>query len=494
MLTWKKWTKLPFRNNFPSYFWFMKKIFFLLLAVSPLAVFAQRDREKTDSVATLVRQYFNRKDAAKLYELTGEQFRKAVPADKFAEVGNTNLFPLGEMQEPRFVGLANGVSKYKVDLPGLSMAMFLGLDEKDKLQTFLFREYVDETIKKDKVASSNALATPLDKEVDKAVQPYISPMAAKGLSIGILKDGQMFFYGYGETAKDSGKLPNEQTIFEIGSITKTFTAVLLADAVNRGMIKLDDPVQKYLPDSIPPLTFEGVPVTIKMLSNHSSAIPRMPSNFDESVSDPLNPYKAYTEKQLFRFYKTLRLNRKPGLRYEYSNLAVATLGLILERLYKRSFEQLVMEKITLPLKMNSTRQFLRKADSAAFAKGYNDNGRYNGQWDFKVFAPAGALRSTAADMLLYAKANLGEAPAALQKAMQLSHAVSFTDGTSKTGLGWHYIKPGEDEVLFHNGGTGGYRSYLAINKNKKLAVVILSNTAVGTESVGDELMKWLEKN
>ncbi len=108
-------------------------------------------------------------------------------------------------------------------------------------------------------------------------------------------------------------------------------------------------------------------------------------------------------------------------------------------------------------------------------------------------AGAGAIRSTATDLLKYAKANLGNAPSSLNKAMQLTHIVTFTDG-SKDGLAWHIIKPGSDEVIFHNGGTGGYRSYLAINMQKKFAVVILSNTSIGTEVVGDALMKWLEEN
>ena len=106
-----------------------------------------------------------------------------------------------------------------------------------------------------------------------------------GLSIGILKDGKTIFYDYGETAKGNAQLPDQNTIFEIGSISKTFTAILLADAVNSGKIKLDDPVSKYLPDSIPKLQYNNVPITIASLSNHSSGIPRMPNNMSSDL-DP----------------------------------------------------------------------------------------------------------------------------------------------------------------------------------------------------------------
>src|SRR5207244_1996226 len=128
--------------------------------------------------------------------------------------------------------------------------------------------------KTQKVKSDNRLLTALDKQVDSAVRPYINLAITTGVSIGILRNGKMYFYNYGETAKGNKKLPNQHTIYEIGSISKTFTATLLADAVSNGKISLGDPVSKYLPARIPALEFEGVPVTIKMLSNHSSGIPR----------------------------------------------------------------------------------------------------------------------------------------------------------------------------------------------------------------------------
>ncbi|MFL5808296.1 MAG: serine hydrolase domain-containing protein [Flavisolibacter sp.] len=474
----------------------MQKILFsILLCFSCTFSFSQNQQEKIDSVCRLVIKNFNNKDAEGLYQLTGAAFKKAVTIERFREIGNTNLFPIGEMLQAIYEKQQNGVSKYKAVFASVNLAMYLSLDDKDKLETFLFNEYVDERAKKaGKVRSSNKMVTALDRKLDSAVQPYISLEVTTGLSIGILRNGKTYYYGYGETEKGNKKLPNEKTIFEIGSISKTFTAILLADAVNKGEIRLNDPVSLYLPSSIPPLQFGGEPVTIKMLSNHSSGLPRMPTNFTTAVSDPLNPYKNYGIDQLFGFLSTFKLDRKPGTSYEYSNLAVATLGAILENINKKPFEQMVVEKICGPLQMNDTRQYIRKTDSARFAKGYSETGKYNGQWDFKAFAPAGSLRSTATDMLRYAKANMSSAPGELSKAIQLTHSLTFSDGQNKTGLGWHFIKPGDDEVLFHNGGTGGFRSYLAINQEKKFAVVILSNTAVGTEEVGNELMKWLEKH
>jgi CubicO group peptidase (beta-lactamase class C family) len=198
----------------------------------------------------------------------------------------------------------------------MNLSLFLGLDKNDKIETFLFKPYVDDKAKKSqRAATSNPLVSSLDREVDSAAQPYISMLPTTGLSIGILVNGKTYYYGYGETAKKNGQLPNEHSIYEIGSISKTFTATLLADAVEKRKVKLDDPVNKYFPDSIPILEYHGIPVTLKTLSNHSSGIPRMPNNFHPS--DNNNPYKDYSDRDLYGFYMTFKLDRKPGWQQQH---------------------------------------------------------------------------------------------------------------------------------------------------------------------------------
>lgn len=476
----------------------MNKIIFLLLvpvfACSCHLTSAQNQQiAKIDSISQLVRDYINEKKPAEIYAMTGEAFRKALSPEVFQSWCTTNLFPLGEIKESRFEKNSAGVNQYRLVIGSSTLSFYLSLDKSDKIETFLFKPYQDEkTMKKADVLSSNRLESPLDREVDLAVRPYIMQEAATGLSIGILKGGKTLFYGYGETAKGNGSKPDEHTIFEIGSISKTFTATLLALAVNDAKLKLEDRVNMYLPDSIPPLEYQGIPVTLKTLSNHSSGIPRMPSNFYSL--DPNNPYKDYDVNDLFSFYKNLSLTRKPGDKYEYSNVAAGTLGVILEKVFGKEYESLVIDKICKPLGMIDTEEFIRKNDSARFAKGYDESGRYASQWDIKALAGAGAIRSTAEDLLKYANGNLGNAPRPLNQAFQLTHQVTFTDGVNKVGLGWHYLKNGQEELLFHNGGTGGYRSYLAMNLQKKFAVVILSNTAIATEVVGNTIMTWLSTN
>jgi CubicO group peptidase (beta-lactamase class C family) len=471
----------------------MKKIFFALMYLSSGVLLQAQESPKIDSVCKLVVKYFNERSPQQLYLLAGEDFKHALTEEAFTNVCNKNLFPLGEIKQTIFEKDETGVSRYKAVFSSATLTLFLSLDKNDKIAVFLFKPYRNEKAQKNyKVPSTNSLSTTLDKEVDSAVRPYISLQATAGLSVGILRDGKTFFYGYGETAKGNKEIPDEHTIYEIGSLSKTFTAILLADAVGNGKVKLDDPINKYLPDSIPPLHYEGIPISLKTLSNHSSGLPRMPSNFHSS--DNSNPYTDYSDNDLFSFLKTFKPTRKPGEQYEYSNLAVGTLGVLLERVDGTTYEKLFIEKICKPLGMNETREFLRKQDSLRFAKGYGEEGLYNSQWDFDALQAAGAIRSTAFDLLQYANANLGNAPAKLYQAIELTHTMTFTQGQTKVGLGWHLITLGRDELIFHNGQTGGYHSYLAVNTKKKFAVVILSNCAKGTEDLGNSIMKWLEKN
>jgi len=343
--------------------------------------------------------------------------------------------------------------------------------------------------------TSNLLVTALDKEVDSIARSYIQQLNAVGLSVGILKDGKTYFYGYGTTAKDNGRIPDATTLFEIGSISKTFTATLLAIAIGEKKVRLNDPVNNYLPDSIPSLQYNNRVVTLRDLSNHSSAIPRMPSNFQSAVTDPKDPYRSYTVDELYSFLKHLQLTREPGKEFEYSNTAVGLLGTILQKVYHMSYEELILKYICGPLGMNDTRVAIRQNDSATFAKGYSENGVYNGPWNLPApFAGAGSIRSPARDMLIYADAQLGKARGSLHKAIQLTHDTTFSNHQATLGLNWLYIKPGHEKVLFHNGGTGGYRAYLAIHTRRKFAVVLLSNCAISVDKEGNALMKWLERN
>jgi CubicO group peptidase (beta-lactamase class C family) len=340
--------------------------------------------------------------------------------------------------------------------------------------------------------SSNPLATVLDKKIDTAVRKVMKKNRLVGIEIGILKNGSTTFYAYGETERGNGQLPTENSIFEIGSITKTFTATLLACAANEEKLSLDDAANKYLPDSIPPLEYQGTPITLLTMSNHTSGLPRMPSNLD--VSSAAN----YDDKALYSFYRRFKLSRKPGTKFEYSNLAVATLGVILERIYGMSLDSLMVKMICTPLDLNDTRLSVPAADSSRTVQGYDQNGGLADPWTLRTLDGCGGLRSTAADMLKYAAANMGTAPPTLNKAILLTHKITGRQKDEAVGLAWGIDLSDGHERFEHSGGTDGFQSFLVVDSRVHMAVVVLSNKHTRDDDLpsdlGEDILGWVEKN
>ena len=467
------------------------RLILLFCLVSPFA-HAQNLQRKTDSVFTLVKKYFNDKQPDSIYYLAGEKFRKALTPDAFRYVCTNQLFPLGQVKSSSLIAFVNNKdARYKLAFDSMALQLWMNLDDRDKIELFLFQPYKEEVQDNLKpAATTNLMRNQTDKKIDSAVRPYIQKTNAAGLSIGILRNGVITTYNYGETKQGNNKLPNSNTLFEIGSITKTFTATLLAWYANEGKVKLSDPITRYLPDSVS-ANKELQGITLQMLSNHSSGLPRLPDNLQNHSIDPLNPYRDYRKQDLFAYLKTCRLASKPGEKYAYSNLGVGLLGAILEQVSGKPFEQMVEDIICKPLGMNSTAQHLNPALKQRFVTVYNEAGKETPAWDFSVLAPCGSLRSTVNDLMIYIKANMTPGNAKLSKAFDLTHRVTF-EKDIKLGLGWHIIKIGGAEYYFHNGGTYGCSSFLVFNPEKKMAVVVLSNSGASIDAVGGEIVKAIQ--
>jgi len=473
----------------------MRQAFVILLFLVPAfsASAQSRQQQKVDSMFLQVKKYFNQKNADAIYNMAGDAFQKELSIDAFNDVANKQLFPLGEIKESSLVSFVNNsIATYKLKFDAITLQLLMSLDNHDKLEMFLFQQYIEPNGNKTAlVPSSNPMRSEMDKKVDTVARTYIQKANTVGLIIGVLQNGKIATYSYGETIKKNGKLPNADNFFEIGSITKTFTATLLAYYVNSGRIKLSDPVTKFLPDSVA-ANPELQSITLLNLSNHTSGLPRLPDNLVSHASDPLNPYKDYTRPLLYAYLKTCKLNGKPGFKYDYSNLAVGLLGSILERIDGKPFEQLVEEIICKPLGMFSTDQYLNPLLAPRFVQVYNTNGQATEPWDFDVLAACGALRSTLNDMLLWAKANMHPGADELSKAIALTHQVTFTKDV-KIALAWHIITVNGIDYYFHNGGTYGCSSFLAFNPDKNIAVVVLSNAAESTDALGTGILRKLVK-
>ena len=288
------------------------------------------------------------------------------------------------------------------------------------------------------------------------------------------------------------------TVYEIGSVTKVFTAELLAEMVGRGEVSLDDPVSKFLPATVKVPTRNGKQITLLHLATHTSGLPRLPGNF--KPANPLNPYADYSVENLYDFLSKHELARDPGEKYEYSNLGMGLLGHALSLRAKMSYEDAVKKRILEPLGMKNTVMTLTPEMRTRLAPGHNPLGKPTPNWDLSVLSGAGSFRSTPEDMAMFVAANMGLKKSNLSEAFALAHEPRTSAGSPvmRIGLGWHVLNKDGSEITWHNGETGGYKSFAGFNKKLKKGVVILANMPVEMDDIGmyllgaGELQKVLE--
>jgi len=320
---------------------------------------------------------------------------------------------------------------------------------------------------------------------------------APGIVVGMIAADpqERWVVGYGRLSATDDRVPDGDTVFEIGSITKGFTGILLAQAVLNGEVHLDDPISIYVPEGVTAPEYEGRSITLLDLATHTSGLPREPSNLHPR--DPSNPRADYTMDQMYDFLSGYRLTRAPGSTYEYSNYGFGLLGnLLARRAGVADYEALLLERITDPLGIDSTRIELTPDMRSRLATPHSSYSVTTSLWDMPTLAGCGAIRSTSNDMLKFLAANMGLTGTDLQPALQMAITPQRpTDEPVMVGLGWQLpgwpILIGEERLLVpgkgiqeHNGGTGGFHTYLAWDSQRKIGVVVLANTAVNIDNFG----------
>ena len=314
-----------------------------------------------------------------------------------------------------------------------------------------------------------------------------------GLVVGLVDERRTRIISAGKLDNGTGREVNGDTLFEIGSVTKTFTALLLVDMVQRGEMKLDDPVAKYLPKSVKVPSRNGRQITLLDLATHTAGLPRDPSNLTPRHGLPENAFADYSVEKLYAFLSSFALDGDPGSKFEYSNVGMALLGHILALKAGTNYEASVVERICRPLKMNNTRITLSPELEARLARGHDQLGKPAPNWVFQVYDGAGGLRSTANDLLKYVSANIGLTPSSLTPLMELTHVIRHkgTSDHGDTAMAWYARGEGYQsgmEVLGHAGATGGYETFIGINKDQRKGVVVLSSQQGGLSS---ETIGWL---
>jgi len=310
-----------------------------------------------------------------------------------------------------------------------------------------------------------------------------------GMSIGVIKDGKAYSFNFGWTDLSTKQPPTDRTRYAIGSISKTFTGLLLAQADLEKKASLEDDVRKYLAEDYPNLEFQGEPIRLWQLVNHTSGLP---GNLPESTTALFGPnfdfarasmqeqksFDAYTTQAFLRDLHLVKLTRMPGPQFSYSNAAAQLLGIILEKIYGKPYDELVQAKIAGPLKMTATKAKLTKKEEARMPRAYSHD---------KPFLPAlptqlpaaGSIKSTCADMLKYLAWQLKETdPAVLFSHRKTGNTVWDPNGNFYVGLNWQILKSATQRNIFQDGNVPGFHCMISFCPERKIGVVVLTNERV----------------
>lgn len=331
----------------------------------------------------------------------------------------------------------------------------------------------------------------LESEIHSIMARCVDEGKAVGIVAGILDEEGPRCLSFGKTGLDKPDQTNRDTIFELASITKVFTSLLLAALVQQEKIRLNDPVAKFLPAHVRLPERHGRRITLLDLSMHVSGLPRMPSNFQTAAYREENPYAHYDAPLLYDFLSNYELTRDIGSLYEYSNLGYGLLGHALALYLGQDYEQALQEHVFRPLGMAGTAVALPEMMGPRLARGHNEKLQPVMNWDMGVFMGAGGIRSSVHDMLIFLAANLECAMTPVQQALQTMRSCrrpSSIQGTD-IAMGWHISRKGDQEIVWHNGGTGGYRSFTGFDPVKKKAVVLLCNTWFDVDDIGFRILR-----
>lgn len=332
--------------------------------------------------------------------------------------------------------------------------------------------------------TTNQESTQITNILEEEIDSLLSRSTFNAISIGVIVDGESFVLHKGELTKGDGNKPTNETLYEVASLTKTFTGTLLAKAIVDNKVALNDDVRKVLGGNYPNLEFKNKPITYKHIVTHRSGIPNMfpnrPEIFETSDFDNI-PYeinklqKGYTKESFLKELQLIQIDTIPGSKFNYSNAATNLLGFCLENIYGKKFEDLLKENLLEPLKMENTKIELSKEDLNKLAQGYNER---NIEMPFNVkkyMSAEGGIKSTLPDMMKYVKFHLEKENPIVKRSHK--EILGLWDDFDN-GLFWQIVKPKKEPIkIFQNGGAFGSSSWLTIIPEKKLGVFIITNQA-----------------
>ena len=320
------------------------------------------------------------------------------------------------------------------------------------------------------------------KTIDKYGKDFVRNKNISSVSIGVLKDGEIYTKHFGELEKGRGNTPSDESIYEVGSVTKTITGYLVAKAVKEGKINLEEDVRTYLKGDYPNLEYNGKPIKIKHLLTHTSGLPMtLPvelngvfENLDEKVPDRYYEIeKSYDKEKYLADLKKVSLNVEPGIQYTYSNAGAELIGYVLEMIYEKSIDELLKDSFLDKYRMPNTAIVLDQIQKEKLVKGYWMNNTTLSQNQLNtLWGSAGGVKMNLTDMLRYIELQLNNEDPIVSE----SHKVLYEEGkTFKIGYFWRVWNDKYGTSYNHHGGTSGTQNWLFIFPDYQLGISIITN-------------------
>ena len=339
------------------------------------------------------------------------------------------------------------------------------------------------------VMLSHELPEPGDKfaisdSVKKTIQENVDNGKHQSLFVGIIDGNHVDYYHYGTVEKD-GKEIDENTVFEIGSISKVFTTLILADMIEKDEVSLDDPIDKFLPNAIKTPSKDGKKITLYDLARHTSGLPVFPDDFP--IFD-VNKQQEYDREKMYDYLSRFEPSREIGSQYEYSNIGGSLLGHVLSLQAEKEFEKLLKEKVLDELEMTSTCIKQCEHIKKQFAKPHLLWEQTDELNLSKDMVSAGEIRSSGKDMLAFLAYAMGLKDSSLKQAFEFAQEPNYKINENLSiGLGWHITENNERKIIWHNGATNGFSSFMGFDPESKQGVLILTNSAMNV----DDIAIWL---
>ena len=453
-----KWSKSIHKMNSKK-----KKVLQFLVLLLTTVGFSQA--EHNNKAFEKFKTNYNSAAYEMIFESFAEPMQKALPMSNTAQFLNELQLQAGKITDSEVLLIqSENTVVYKTTFERGIFEIQFSVDSESRIAGFMVKPF--------KTPSMSILENKLSK-YPKQIADFIYANSKDfpehtQLSIAVLKNGKVSFYGVQIVDNKLITIENQNSIFEIGSLTKVFTSTVLANLVTEGKLKLTDKINPFYPF----LFKNKAEITFESLANHTSGLPRLPINLGDS--DIENPYKNYGVRELdYYLANQMTLAKAEHNSYEYSNLGAGLLGHTLGLSQKTTFDK-QLKKLFNQYKMNQSYTTAENLGNS-LVKGLNEEGNVVSNWDFDVLKGGGGILSSTSDLVLFAEAQFNSA----DKALALTRTeTAVVNDNMKIGLGWHLLKSKKgSDLIWHNGGTGGYSSSMVLDANHKNGVIILSNVS-----------------